>query len=278
MDEIIPAPSAPPVDEPAATLPLAGLRSPPVLDGFILPPELFVRDVPDVRVRLEPSEYAFFAGAPAEGVVRAFSEVLGPPSRAWRIRDRYFDAADHRLFRGGVSVRVREYLHPERAASFEVVCVSWRGEPPPPAPEGPRTVRVLVQTFERIAPELAGGLPAQYAHAGLAAVGGVEKTRTCFELYPFVSQGTGSSGPFQGTTGIRTTYGDLQVVDHGLRVLVDEMHDEPFRGHAIVEVEFDPRRAAQAAEVVARLAPRMGRRTTPKERAKIAYLLGEKAL
>ena len=283
MDDLCPAMEA---DDGDAFLP-SGFSAPapgggtpgrtPVLDGFAFPPEVFVRGARDVHVRLEPTEYAFFAGAPATEVVRAFSGELGLPVRAWHVRDQYFDTAAHTLFHNSVSVRVREYRHPPRDARFEVICVSWRGgDGGVDGTATPRTNRVVVQTFERIGGEPAQALVRQYARAGLRRVGSVEKTRTVFEAHPFVSEDAGGA-PVRGTTGMRADHGDLRVTDHGLRVLVDEMHEAPFRGHAIVEVEFDLRRAAEAEAVLARIAPLMGPGTRPKDRNKIAYLLGAAA-
>lgn len=245
------------------------------LDGVELPAALFTGDprLEGAFVRLAPSEASFFVARPADEVVRVCAALTGVESRLRSMSDRYYDLPDRALFARGVSARLRHYTRHTRPLAFEVIAVSMRGLRDAGGLRA-RTNEVLVQTFVRNAEDDYACLEAQYRRAGLVPVAEVRKTRTAFDLHPFViesTEGAVASGADHG--GIGEARGETRATDIGLRVLVDELHDRPFPESTIVEVEFDRRHEHEAAEVVGRLRAGLDPWLRDKERNKITYLL-----
>lgn len=261
-----------PFDPPAA--PPAG--PPKEFDGEVLPGELFSGDpaLEHAWVRISPTEASFFVDRPADEVVELCRGIAGHVRPNRRVmHDRYFDLPDGSLFARGVSVRLREYAEHTRPLAFEIIAISWRGM----NVEGPldaHTNRVLVQTFERNGPEDLAAMRRQYAAAGFVPTAELGKSRTAFDLRPILEKdGTGIVRPGLDNVGLLGARGDLRVLDLGLKLLVDHIHQPAFSEPTIVEVEYGKEHEAQAAEVVARLRDALGPDLRPKERNKIAYLL-----
>jgi hypothetical protein len=272
------APVVPFASEPAGGSGRVDAFPPPpaqVLDGVELPAALFTGDprLQAAFVRLAPSEASFFVARPAAEVIRVCAELTGVESRLRAMSDRYHDTAGGSLFARGVSARLRHYTRHTRPLAFEVIAVSMHGV----RDEGglrARTNEVLVQTFGRTTEEDYARILAQYRHAGLVPVAEVRKTRTAFDLHPFVIESAGGAvAAGADHRGIGDARGEASTTDIGLRVLVDELHGRPFPEPTIVEVEFDPRHRARAHALLVRVGEALGPVVREKARNKIAYLL-----
>lgn len=252
--------------------------SPPVaLAGVELPDTLFAPPslVPGVMVRGFPHEVSVFTSLPIGQVLQVGAEVSGQEPSQRRIRDTYYDTEDRTLFRRGISARLRQYLHPVRPIHFELVCVALDGRRPEGALAGERENAVLVQSFERNTAQDLAAMEARYAAAGLRPVAWVEKERTRFQLHPLVADTqAGSQVAAADVHGVRTAAGDLAVIDEGLRLYVDHLKDDLFPEAIIIEVEFDPRRRAEAGALIRRLRRALGPSVREKRTNKIVYLLG----
>jgi adenylate cyclase class IV len=246
------------------------------LAGVEIPGGFFSADprLETAFIGISPTEIAYFTPRPADEVLAACAEIAGGAEPRRRIqRDHYFDTAGGSLSRQGASVRLRHYALHTRPLAFEVIAVSWRGA----RSHGPlkaRTNHVLVQSFERNDEADYAAMLGQYERAGFRRLAEVGKTRTAFDVRPILYDlegGTFAAGlDHRGLDGVR---GWLRIHDLGVKVLVDELHEPAFGERTIVEVEYDRRHAAQAAEVAARIRAALGPGARAKERNKIAYLL-----
>lgn len=264
---------APDPDEPAGAAGAAPVtRGTARVNGTAVPPGLLVPDawLASLFVRVSPAEVSWFARVPVADAVAVCRAATGVEPRVREVVDRYFDTPDRALFRRRVSVRLRHYAHPPREIAYEVIAVGWGGHA-----AGGRLVDGFVQTFER---NTAADIPRileRYAAHGFEQVACFEKTRYTFEV------ATAHSADARGKrlvaperTGVEGARGWLKVIDFGIKVDVDDLHDSPFPEPSIIEVEYDPARQAEAAPIADHIRAAFPGLLREKEFNKIAHLLG----